>query len=166
MLGLNRDQLQALLTDIMSALDFAHGKSVFHLDVCPGNIIFNSHTDSSRGRYVLIDWGCSVWGSDQRATGFRGSLAFAHQAVHKKGNTDSWFPSSDYDKASLCFTICALDNGVAIPWRGLYERWPDEACFEDRRRQTMDSLKSLDLNGKRQRSGSFLGKLLEMLKDA
>ena len=118
------------------------------------------------GKYVLIDWSCSVGGSGQKATGFRGSPAFAHRAVHKKGNTDSWYPSSDYDKASLCFTICALDNGVASPWRGLYELWPDMACFEDRRRQTMESLKSLDLNGKRQRSGSFLGKLLEMLKDA
>ena len=38
LVGLNREQLQALLTDILSALEFAHGKGVFHLDVCGRNI--------------------------------------------------------------------------------------------------------------------------------
>ena len=166
LVGLNREQLQALLVDILSALEFAHGKGVFHLDVCGRNIIFYSHTDGSMGKYVLIDWSCSVCGRGEKATGFRGSPAFAHRAVHKKKKKESWLPSSDYDVASLCFTICALDKGVSVPWRGLDARWPDEACFADRRQQTTESLKSLDLNGKRQRSGSFVGKLLEMLKDA
>ena len=114
-------------------------------DVCPRNIIFEPPTDSSGGRYVLIDWGCSVWGRGQKATGFRGSLAFAHQAVHQKENKQPWKPEEDHDKASLCFTICALHKGVPVPWRGFYQRNPDRACFEDRREQTKDSFKKLCL---------------------
>ena len=138
---LNTEQLQGLYTDIQSALNFAHEREVFHLDVCARNIIF----DQSSEDFVLIDWGCSVYGAAKKAVGFRGSLAFAHREVHQKGNTTAWTPKPNHDTASLLFTICALNTGVPIPWEGFYERKPHDRCFVDRREKTEKALEALNL---------------------
>ena len=34
---------------------------------------------------------------------------------------------------------------MTVPWQGFYQRNPDKACFEDRRKQTKDSFKELRL---------------------
>ena len=156
---LNTEQLQCLYTDIQSALNFAHERNVFHLDVCARNIIL----DKSSKTFVLIDWGCSVYGVGKQAKGFRGSLAFAHQEVHQKRNTTVWRPMPKHDTASLLSTICALSTGVPIPWQGFYERDPDNACFLDRREQTKKSLRALKLTFGNERSAVFLKKAYSIL---
>ena len=159
---LDKEQLQCLYTDIQSALDFAHGRNVFHLDVCARNIIF----DKKCKKFVLIDWGCSVYGVGEKAMGFRGSLAFAHREVHQKRNRTAWRPMPKHDTASLLFTICALSTGVPIPWQGFYERNPDTTCFLDRREQTMKSLRALNLTVRNERSAKFLKTAGSILNNA
>ena len=160
--------LKDLHTHISSALDFAHEKNVFHLDVCARNIIIcerDGSIDEGNNvspQFVLVDWGCSFCEGNNRPMGFRGSLPFAHLFVHGRENKAVWKPQPEHDSASLLFTICALHLGVPIPWSGFYKRNPDRACFDDRRKQTMACVEKLnyfkDDTGKRRDAvlrGSF-----------
>jgi hypothetical protein len=70
-------------SNIREALSFAHDKGVFHLDVCPRNII--RHGDS----FLLFDWGTAGF-AKQKVLGFRGSLPYACKAVHSRKNTVKW----------------------------------------------------------------------------
>jgi serine/threonine protein kinase len=107
-----QDKVQMLLllwSNMLVALDFAHEKKVFHLDVSPRNIIY--HDDC----FTLIDWGCAACDGES-VTGFRCSLPFAHADVHEKENTVSGFPDEKHGDASLFFTVCALDVANLVPW--------------------------------------------------
>lgn len=132
--------LASMWKDVFAALTFAHGVGVYHLDVCPRNIIY------SKDRYILIDWGCAGF-KDENVQGFRGSLPFAHADIHKRGNNDLWKPQPNHDIASLLFTLCALTLGQSVPWEGFCKRVCDDSVFESRRSQTMTSLKTVALNG-------------------
>jgi hypothetical protein len=48
------EMLLLLWSNILAALDFAHEKGVFHLDVSPRNIIYHN------GCFTLIGWGCAA----------------------------------------------------------------------------------------------------------
>jgi hypothetical protein len=127
-------------SNIRDALNFAHDKGVFHLDVCPRNII--KHENS----FLLFDWGTAGF-AEQKVLGFRGSLQYAGMEVHYVTNTkDPWEPKPKNDFVSLLFTLCALKMGKSVPWPGLETRKEDEH-FEDRRECTVRELKDIKLVG-------------------
>jgi hypothetical protein len=137
---LPKDKVETLLllwSNMLVALDFAHGKEVFHLDVSPRNIIYQD------GCFILIDWGCAACDGES-VTGFRGSLPFAHADVHAKENTQSWLPKKKHDAASLLFTVCALGVANSVPWAGFDGRLGQQAkALEVRRALTKKTLKEL-----------------------
>jgi hypothetical protein len=131
------EMLLLLWSNMLVALDFAHEKKVFHLDVSPRNIIY--HKDS----FTLIDWGCAAC-DGEKVTGFRGSLPFAHADVHGRENTASWRPEVKHDAASLLFTVCALDVANSVPWVDFNGRLePGAKAFDVRRALTKKTLKKL-----------------------
>jgi hypothetical protein len=131
------EMLLLLWSNMLVALDFAHKKKVFHLDVSPRNIIYQN------GSFTLIDWGCAAC-DGEKVTGFRGSLPFAHADVHGRENTASWGPEKKHDAASLLFTVCALDVANSVPWADFNGRLePDADAFDVRRALTKKTLKKL-----------------------
>jgi hypothetical protein len=131
------EMLLLLWSNMLAALDFAHEKKVFHLDVSPRNIIYHN------GSFTLIDWGCAACDGEQ-VTGFRGSLPFAHADVHGRGNAASWSPEKKHDAASLLFTICALNVANSVPWADFNGRLkPGTNAFDVRRALTKTTLREL-----------------------
>jgi hypothetical protein len=131
------EMLLLLWSNMLVALDFAHEKGVFHLDVSPRNIIY--HNDC----FILIDWGCAACDGES-VTGFRGSLPFAHADVHAKENTMSWHPEKKHDAASLLFTVCALNVANSVPWADFDGRLGRGAkAFDVRRAHTKTILAEL-----------------------
>ena len=127
-----KETAKSLLRDITAALEFAHQKSVFHLDVRLDNIVF----DKSKKVFVLIDWTSAACGNEQ-VVGFRGALPFAHAEVHGKENTQRWHPEAKHDLASLGFSIAAYMSDQSVPWHGFYKRIHDKddyPLFEERRK--------------------------------
>jgi serine/threonine protein kinase len=110
-------------------LAYAHGKHVIHLDVSPRNIIYVRNGE----KFVLIDWGCAATG-EEKVKGFYGTLPFAHAEVHKKANTQEWIPRAKHDKASLLFTLFALDAGTPVPWSGFNRRLDEDTGVLKKRR--------------------------------
>lgn len=144
----NKDKSKTLLTlwsNVSDALVFAHKSGVYHLDVSPRNIVFDG------SRFVLIDWGCAACANDE-VVGFRGSLPYAHAAVHAITNKQRWKPKAEYDIASLMFTVCALWEDNSVPWPGFNARLgKNDQAFQHRRDQTKKKL--VDLLEKYQESG-------------
>ena len=98
--------LLSLLSQGYKALEYAHEKNVFHLDVSPRNFVFVD------GRFILVDWACAFCPGVE-VVGFRGSLPYAHAKVHAKAR---WWPKKEYDTVPLLFTVCALSMGQIVPW--------------------------------------------------
>jgi hypothetical protein len=137
-LGEKDDQLITLWRHMNDGLAYAHGKHVIHLDVSPRNIIYVRNGE----KFVLIDWGCAATG-EEKVKGFYGTLPFAHAEVHKKANTQEWIPRAKHDKASLLFTLFALDAGTPVPWSGFNRRLDeDTGVLEKRRDDTKKFLKT------------------------
>ena len=126
-----------IFKDIKKALDFIHGKNVFHLDVSPRNIMRREIDNQLNGRqyiYILIDFGCAIV-SPAKAKGCLGTLAYTHKEIHMKGNADKWEPGEKHDRASLAFTMAAFGSKKLIPWHGFNERVKyDEEVFQERRK--------------------------------
>ena len=129
--------LFSLWSDVSKALTLAHKHNIYHLDVAPRNIVFDS------SQFVLIDWGCAACANDI-VHGFRGSLPYAHAAVHAKANTVTWKPRDVHDIASLMFTVCALVEENSVPWPGFSARLDQgNQAFENRRDITQKKLVGL-----------------------
>ena len=126
-----------IFKDIKKALDFIHGKNVFHLDVSPRNIMRRKIDNQLNGRlciYILIDFGCAIV-SPAKAKGCQGTLAFTHKEIHKKENGDRWEPGEKHDRASLAFTMAAFGSKQLIPWHGFNKRVKcDDEVFKERRK--------------------------------
>jgi serine/threonine protein kinase len=118
---------------VSDALTFAHSKNVYHLDVHPGNIIFDG------SHFVLVDWGCAACGNDE-IVGFRGSFPFAHSEVLNIYGKNCWKPAAKHDIA-LMFTVCVLWENNSVPWpefhnRRFHDDDTDDEAFEHRRVHT------------------------------
>jgi len=133
---INSNDCKNIFEDIKTALDFIHGKNVFHLDVSPRNIMrrnIDNQLNSRKYIYILIDFGCAIV-SPAKAKGCQGTLAFTHKDIHGKENADKWEPVQGYDQASLAFTMAAFGSKKLIPWHGFNKRVKcDEEVFEERR---------------------------------
>ena len=115
----------AIIGEVYKALQYAHGKSIFHLDVRPGNIIVD--TGSSDGNedvcsVMLSDWGCSVLCKRNNKTikHFRGSTPYAHDDFLGK-DKKSFYLKSEVDFASLAYTIDHVEKGK-LRWAFEFDR--------------------------------------------
>jgi hypothetical protein len=98
---------------VRRALEFAHGKLWFHLDVRPSNIVVEFDNNRNATRAVLIDWGIA---SKQEVTGFRGSKLYAHDDILAKRTPDLWTPEAKHDYASLFYTLVVMQGKGHVPW--------------------------------------------------
>ena len=98
----------AIIAKVYDALTFAHDKSIFHLDVQPGNVIVEMG-DRNVCNVMLSDWGCAVVGKTSRSMKyFRGCTPYAHDRLLGKfqGRLDSAL-----DMASLAYTVDHVKSG-------------------------------------------------------
>jgi serine/threonine protein kinase, bacterial len=51
------DQVQAIVTAVASALDYAHQRGLLHRDVKPANIMITHADDTEQRRILLADFG-------------------------------------------------------------------------------------------------------------
>jgi len=124
----------AIIENVYNALQYAHKKSIFHLDVRPGNIIVD--IGSSDGNedvcsVMLSDWGCSVHlqGKTKTMKHFRGSTPYAHDDFLGKDNK-GFHLKSEVDFASLAYTIDHIINGK-LRWAFEFDR-PTNVFKEDK----------------------------------
>lgn len=112
--GSIKEAILLVAKDVRAALDFAHIRSWFHLDVRPSNIVLEMDEQSKPFRAILIDWGIA---SENRAsvTGFRGSKLYAHREIFLK-QKEKWIPEAKHDLASLFYTLVVMAGGGHVPW--------------------------------------------------
>lgn len=67
---LTEDQLTKLLSDMLEMLRFLQNHALLHLDIKPTNILVHS------GKYDLIDWGLSKWGTHARTIRLNGNAIY------------------------------------------------------------------------------------------
>jgi len=110
---------KVIIDMVFKALNFAHGCSIFHMDVRPGNIIVSFEKMACHA--MLTDWGCSVDGDSDDKNGnkklkrFRGCPPYAHDRLLGvfKGTL-----GRELDFASLAYT---LDHVCTGKLRWLFE---------------------------------------------
>ena len=69
---LTEDEVQALLPQVLNALDGMHSQQIWHLDLKPGNIMMNR-----QGRAMLIDFGASKqMSASQNYTGTSSAMCY------------------------------------------------------------------------------------------
>jgi phage shock protein A len=140
---------KAIIEQVYDALQFAHGKKIYHLDVRPGNIIVDASSDSCHA--MLSDWGCSVDGNAQtRLKNFCGCTPYAHDRL--LGNKFKGMLDPYLDFASLTYTIhhvCARQLKWSFPFDRPSNVSP--ADLEDRREKVNDWLSKEEERDEQQR---------------
>jgi hypothetical protein len=116
---LSRNDWQASAKDIVSqvvaALEFAHNKEVYHLDVQPGNIIVKLG-GTPPCVVLLSDWGCSIHKNGKKIMlqQFRGCTPYAHDSLLGEWSGGvTLIPELDF--ASLLYTCIHVDQGI-LQW--------------------------------------------------
>jgi Protein kinase domain len=125
-----------IVTDMITALEFAHEKKIYHLDVRPGNIIVG-FAESGECHAMLSDWGCAIQQvGRQRMKSFRGCTPYAHDRL--LGKTPSYKIGKDLDFASLAYTLDHVSTGKLV-WIAAFAR-PSQVSEEDKtlRRKMVD----------------------------
>jgi serine/threonine protein kinase len=144
----NRDQLTQIMTNVKSALVYAHESKYCHLDVCPSNIIVGVDVGTSSMRVQLGDWG-SAKSVNAKMKGFWGSVGFAHDAIHKEGEHGKWEPKPEYDFGSLAYTMAALMGGFhhEVPWPHFFDNIEvNERMLKSRRDMSLDIIQKSSLD--------------------
>jgi hypothetical protein len=124
-----------IITTVYQALEFAHKKNIYHLDVRPGNIIVD--VKSIPFQVMLSDWGCSVEGkANTTLKQFRGCTPYAHDRL--LGKTITGQLDKDLDFASLTYTVHHVCTGK-LEWSFEFDH-PSYVSTEDleHRRQSVD----------------------------
>jgi hypothetical protein len=129
---------KAIITTVYEALQFAHRKTIFHLDVRPGNIIVD--VSSVPCHVMLSDWGCSVDGTTHTTLkNFRGCMPYAHDRLLGEAFTGRL--DKDLDFASLTYTVHHVCAGK-LKWSFPFDD-PSNVSTEDlehRRKMVCDWL--------------------------
>jgi hypothetical protein len=94
-----------------------------------------------------VDWGCARK-IGKETKGFIGSHFYAHNYIHEKDATKGnlcWKPISEFDKASLLYTLVVLSHNGRVPWRHA-----KPCLIEGRKRAVNDIVASWKQDGKGQ----------------
>ena len=114
-----------IVSNVYEALTYAHSKSIYHMDVRPGNIIVK--VEKENASVMLSDWGCSVQGG-QALKAFRGCTPYAHDRL--LGDVGGSFAvDADLDFASLAYTIDHIKHH-RLRWMFQFDR-PENVCSDD-----------------------------------
>jgi hypothetical protein len=126
------DYSTVIVESMFKALDFAHKKSIFHLDVRPGNIIVG--VAGSECRAMLADWGCAI----ERGCGqtclkaFHGSTPYAHDRLLGPP-PHAYKIGCELDFASLAYTLDHVCAGE-LRWIASFVR-PRQVSDDDKKRR-------------------------------
>jgi serine/threonine protein kinase len=116
---------KSIVDNVFAALDFAHGKKIFHLDVRPGNIIVGV-----AGYAMLSDWGCAVEQVDNAVLkSFHGCTPYAHNRLLGK-KPGAYKISTELDFASLAYTLVHVCAGE-LQWIAAFHR-PSQVSDDDK----------------------------------
>jgi hypothetical protein len=120
---------KSIVKDMFAALKFAHSKSIFHLDVQPGNIIVG-FAESGECNAMLSDWGCAIEkvGRRQKMQSFRGCTPYAHDRL--LGKTPIYSIGNELDFASLAYTLNHVSAGE-LRWIAAFAH-PSQVSDEDK----------------------------------
>jgi hypothetical protein len=124
-----------IITTVYQALEFAHKKNIYHLDVRPENIFVD--VKPFPFQVMLSDWGCSVEGTTHTTlTHFRGCTPYAHDRLLGEAFTGQL--DKDLDFASLTYTIHHVCAGK-LKWSFPFDD-PSNISIQDLeyRRQSVD----------------------------
>jgi hypothetical protein len=115
---------KSIIMKAFEALEYAHAKSIRHLDVRAGNVIVkivDGENDKSACSVMLSDWGCSVATKKNQKNfdHFRGSTAYAHDDFLGKTAKFPLIPEVDF--ASLAYTIDHVEHGK-LRWAFDFDR--------------------------------------------
>jgi hypothetical protein len=94
-----------------------------------------------------VDWGCARE-IGKETKGFIGSYYYAHNHIHEKDaeeDNPSWKPISEFDKASLLYTLVVLSHKGRVPWRHA-----EPGLIEVRKQAVNDIVTSWKQGGKEQ----------------
>ncbi|CAB9501768.1 serine threonine-protein kinase [Seminavis robusta] len=115
-----------IITNVYEALKYAHSKSIYHLDVRPGNIIVKVEEENEEPSVMLSDWGCSVQGK-RALKSFHGCTPYAHDRL--LGDDFHGRLAADLDFASLAYTIDHIKHHQ-LRWMFQFDR-PKNVCTDD-----------------------------------
>jgi hypothetical protein len=112
------DHSKYIITTVFKALQFAHKKNIYHLDVRPGNIIVEFPDSGCKA--MLSDWGCSVdSAAESSLKKFRGCTPYAHDSLLAQFTTVKL--NSHLDFASLAYTLDHVAAG-RLRWLSEFDR--------------------------------------------
>ena len=100
------DELRGLLEHVLDALGYLHGKSIYHRDIKPGNILV-----TKEGVPILIDFGSARQRLSERSMTVVESAGYTpFEQLQSRGNVGSWS-----DLYSLGATVAKAISGEAPP---------------------------------------------------
>mmetsp|Transcript_22714 Transcript_22714/g.17140 ORF Transcript_22714/g.17140 Transcript_22714/m.17140 type:complete len:157 (-) Transcript_22714:292-762(-) len=68
--NLTKEELKVYMYKVLSTLDYAHSRGIFHRDIKPGNVLF------SKGEVRVVDWGLADFYLPNRAYNTRVSSRY------------------------------------------------------------------------------------------
>ena len=129
-----------VIQEVYKALEFAHSKEIYHMDVRPSNIVVKSKGNGNDSvlDVLLADWGCSMMRSEKIGKGrFVGCLPYAHDELLGERDQRALIPKAKYDFASLGFTwYHAIARG--IDWQFDRPKQVSPAQLEERRKKMVE----------------------------
>jgi hypothetical protein len=122
---------KSIVETIVSALNFAHGKNILHLDVRPGNIIVNI-ASGGQCSAMLSDWGCAFEkiGKVRKLGTFHGCTPYAHDRLLGKSPPYMIGEKGELDFASLTYTLVHVCIGE-LQWIAAFAR-PSQVSMDDK----------------------------------
>jgi len=105
--------IPGIIEKVYKALEYAHSKHIFHMDVRPSNIIVERKGEEFD--VLLADWGCGMFRDDRiQQRQFIGCAPYAHDSLLGK-RENVLQPEAKFDFASLGYTLYHVTRG-AIDW--------------------------------------------------
>mmetsp|Transcript_48049 Transcript_48049/g.140012 ORF Transcript_48049/g.140012 Transcript_48049/m.140012 type:complete len:399 (-) Transcript_48049:474-1670(-) len=111
------NQVYTIMAAVYDALEYAHSKEIYHMDVRPSNIIVNLNKENELERAVLLaDWGCGMFGKESiKADRFVGCVPYAHDMLLTK-RAAVLKPKPCLDFASLGYTWFHVMKKEGVTW--------------------------------------------------
>lgn len=129
---MKKEDVHRVTQEVYKALEYAHSKGIFHMDVQPSNIIVRPKEEG--WDVLLSDWGCSMLENETiEKDRFVGCTPYAHDNLLGKRDGELQ-PKADFDFASLGYTWYHVIKGV-IDWQFDWPQNVSEEQIEGRRAQ-------------------------------